>query len=64
MWMTFICMDAFLFSLGKQALENAKEIRLRQMENSQYKNAWEYMYNQESKQGKKKMEDACQKSWK
>ena len=64
MWMTFICMDAFLFSLGKQSLENAKEIRLRQMENSQYKNAWEYMYNQESKQGKKKMEDACQKSWK
>ena len=61
MWMTFVCMGVCLFALGKQALENAKEIKLRQLQNTQYKKAWEYMYNQESKQGKKKMEDAWQK---
>jgi hypothetical protein len=62
MWMTFVCMGSFLFSLGKQALNNTKEINLRQLENTQYKNAWNYMYNKESKQGKRKMEDAWQKN--
>ena len=62
MWMTFVCMGVCLFALGKQALENAKEIKLRQLEANQYKSAWEYMYNHESKQGKKKMENALQKS--
>jgi hypothetical protein len=63
MWMTSVCIGCFLFSLSKQALDDAKEIKLRQLENSQYKNAWNYMYNKESKQGKRKMEDAWQRSW-
>jgi hypothetical protein len=63
MWMTFVCMVCFLFSLGKQALDNTREIKLRQLGNDQYKNAWEYMYDHENKQGKKKMEDAWKKSW-
>ena len=29
MWMTPVCIGAFLFSLSKQALENSKEIKLR-----------------------------------
>jgi hypothetical protein len=56
-------MSCFLFSLGKQALDNAREIKLRQLENNQYKNAWQYMYEHENKQGKKKMEDAWKKNW-
>ena len=62
MWMTLVCSGAYLFSLGKQALEDLKEVKLRQLENDQYQNAWEYMYNRESKQGKKKMEDIWRKS--
>jgi len=61
MWMTLACSATFLFSLGKQALENTKQVKLRQSENNWYKNAWEYMYNKESKQGKKKMEETWQK---
>ena len=63
MWMTFVCMGTYLFALGKQALENAKEVKIAQLENNEYQNAWEYMYQHESKKGKKKMEDAWQKSW-
>jgi hypothetical protein len=62
--MTFVCISYFLFSLGKQALDNAREIKIRQMEYDQYKNAWQYMYDHESKTGKKKMENAWKKSWK
>jgi hypothetical protein len=54
MWMTFVCMGTFLFTLGKQALENIKQINLKRLENDQYKNAWGYMYNKESNPGKKK----------
>jgi hypothetical protein len=61
MWMTFVCMSCFLFSLGKQALDNAREIKLRQLENNQYKNAWQYMYDHGSKTGKKKMQEAWKK---
>ena len=64
MWLTLASMGCFLFALGKQAVENAKEVKLRQLEYDQYKNAWQYMYEHESKTGKKKMQDAWQKSWK
>ncbi len=40
MWMTLACMVVVLFSLGKQALENAKEVELMQLEHDQFKNAW------------------------
>jgi hypothetical protein len=63
MWMTFASMGCFLFTLGKQALDNAKEVKIRQMEYDQYKDAWQYMYEHENKQGKKKMEDVWKKSW-
>jgi hypothetical protein len=63
MWITFACMGAYLFVLGKQALENAEEVKLRQLESDQYRNAWQYLYDKENKQGKKKMDDAWQKSW-
>lgn len=62
MWMTLVCIGAFLFSLSSQALENSAEVKLRQLENDQYKNAWEYMYDKESKQGKRKMDDAWQEN--
>lgn len=62
MWMTLVCTAAFLFDLSKQALESTKKVKLRQLEYNQYKNAWEYMYDKENKQGKKKMEDAWRKS--
>ena len=58
MWMTAVCIGIFLYSLGKQALKNSKEIKLKQLENNQYEKAWKYMYGKENKQGKKKMDDA------
>ena len=57
MWMTLVCIGSFLFSFGSQALENSKEVKLIQLENAQYKNAWQFMYDKETKQGKKKMDD-------
>jgi len=44
-------------------LENYKEVQLRQLEANQYKNAWQYMYYQEGKQGKKKMDNLWQKAF-
>ena len=38
MWLTVVCIGVYLFSLGKIALENYKEIRLRQFESKTYKN--------------------------
>ena len=35
MWMTLVCSAAFLFALAKQALENTKDVKLRQLENNQ-----------------------------
>jgi hypothetical protein len=32
MWLTVVCIGVYLFSLGKTALENNKEVRLRQIE--------------------------------
>lgn len=61
-WLTVVCTGAYLFTLGKQAFENAKEVKLRQLEAEHYKNAWEFLYRQETKQGKKKMETIWQKS--
>ena len=63
MWMTLVSMGTYLFVLGKQALENYKEVQLRQLEANQYKNAWQYMYYQEGKQGKKKMDNLWQKAF-
>lgn len=62
MWMTVVCMGAYLFALGKQALENAKEVKLRELEADHYQNAWEYLYQQQTKQGKMKMETVWEKS--
>ncbi|WP_018615939.1 hypothetical protein [Segetibacter koreensis] len=63
MWFTLVSMGTYLFVLGKQALENYKEVQLRQLEANQYKNTWQYMYHQEGKQGKKKMDNAWQKAF-
>jgi hypothetical protein len=64
MWEMLVFVIVVLFVLGKQALENNKEVKLKQIENNLYKNAWNYMYDEENKQGKKKMEDAWWKSCK
>ena len=63
MWLTLVCMSCFLFSLGKQALENAKEVKLRQLEITSTKMPGSICMSMKAKQGKKKMEDAWQKSW-
>ncbi len=62
LWLTVVCTGTYLFTLVKQVLENAKEVKLRQLEANHYKNAWEFLYQQETKQGKKKMEAIWQKS--
>lgn len=53
MWLTVVCIGTYLFSLGKIALENNREVRLKQIETKAYKNAWEYLYNQADKKSKK-----------
>ena len=57
MWQTLVIAIIVLFMLSKQALENNKELRLKQIENDKYKKAWMYLYEKESKKGKKKMEE-------
>lgn len=54
MCMTFVSTGAYPFVLGKQALENSKEVKLRQLENNQYKNAWEYMTTMKASRAKRK----------
>src|SRR6185437_16062260 len=40
MWLTVVCTGAYFFSLAKTALENNREVRLKQLESESYKNAW------------------------
>ena len=62
MWLTVVSMGTYLFALGKQALENRREVQLQQLESNHYQHAWELMYRQETKKGKKKMEAIWHKS--
>lgn len=60
--MTLVCKIACLFALGKQALENIKEVKLRRLEIEPYQQALEYLYEQENKQGQKKMQEIMQRT--
>jgi len=52
----------YLFVLGKQFIENWTIVKEKQLEKTQIQNAWNYLYQHETKQGKKKMEAAWQKN--
>jgi len=62
MWLTVVSIGTYLFSLGKIALENNREVRLRQLESKSYKNAWQSLYYQETRRGKEKMEEVWRNS--
>lgn len=62
MWLTVVCIGAYLFSLGKIALENNREVRLKQLESKSYKNAWQFLYHQETRRGKERMEEVWRNS--
>ena len=53
MWQTLVLAMVVLFMLGKQALENNREFKLKHMENDQYKKAWMYLYDKE-RRGKRR----------
>ncbi len=61
-WMMIFLIATYLFALGKQFIENWTIINEKQLEKRKYESAWEYLYEHETKHGKKKMEDAWQKS--
>lgn len=63
MWQTLVLTIVVLFMLGKQALENNMMLRLKQIENDQYKKACMFLYDKESKKGKKKMDDVWNKTY-
>ncbi len=60
-WM-MIFLTATYLVLGKQFIENWTIVKEKQLEKTQIQNAWNYLYQHETKQGKKKMEAAWQKS--
>ncbi len=61
-WMMIFLIATYLFVLGKQFIENWTIIKEKQLERAQYENAWKYLYEHETKKGKKEMEEAWQKS--
>ncbi len=62
LWMMIFLTATYLFVLGKQFIGNWTIIKEKQFEKTQYENAWNYLYQHETKQGKKKMEEVWQKS--
>jgi hypothetical protein len=57
-WMIFAMIISFSFVLGKQYIQGTIEIHREQLETNQYVKAWNYLYQHESKSGKRKMEEA------
>jgi len=50
------------FCLGKQFIENWAIIKEKQLKKTQYENAWKYLYEHETKKGKKKMDEAWERN--
>ncbi len=51
----------YLFALSKHFIDNWAVIKEKQLEKTQYEKAWNYLYQHQNKQGKKKMEEAWEK---
>jgi len=60
-WMMIFLLATYLFVLSKHFIDNWAIIKEKQLEKTQYKNAWNYLYQHQNKQGKKKMEEAWEK---
>src|SRR3989442_14020174 len=54
-WMMIFLTATYLFALSKQFIDNWAVIKEKQLEKTQYENAWNYLYERETKQGKKTM---------
>ncbi len=55
-WMLMFLLSAYVFVLGKQAIQGWQNLRLNEAENSRYKSAWQEMYKTEGKQVRKRMD--------
>ena len=60
-WMMIFLLATYLFALSKHFIDNWAVIKEKQLEKTQYEKAWNYLYQHQNKQGKKKMEEAWEK---
>ena len=61
-WMMIFLISTYLFVLAQNCIKNWRTLKEKQLEQTGYKNAWEYLYQHESKQGERNMEKAWQKA--
>lgn len=61
-WMIMLLLATYLFVMGKQGIESWRSLKEKEIDGSQYKKAWRYLYQHERKlrQG---MDSAWIKSW-
>jgi hypothetical protein len=62
-WLVLVTVATYLFSLGKQYIDRSQSVREKELETNQYRKAWNYLYERESKTARRKMDSAWQKSW-
>ncbi len=62
--MLIFLIATYLFVLGEKFFDNWTFAKQNEATTDQYKNAWQYLYKQESKKGKKKMDSVLLKDYK
>ncbi len=63
LWIIILVLSTYLFALGKQFINNQTLIEENEMFLNHYKKAWQYLYKQENKNGKKRMDSAWLKEY-
>jgi hypothetical protein len=59
--MMIFLIATYLFSLGRQFIESNTVVRYKEAENSSYKKAWIYLYNNSKKSMRVKMDSVWRK---
>jgi hypothetical protein len=62
MWMAIIVFLHFLYNWAVNWTDNNKEIRMEQLQNDRFTNAWNYLYKKSNKVTRKLMDSAWMKS--
>jgi len=61
-WMMIFLIATYLFMLGKHGIDIWQSVKEKEVEDNQYKKAWQYLYTHE-KQVLSRMDSAWVKSW-
>jgi hypothetical protein len=62
-WVMVFLLATYLFALTRQFIDNWAIVRNNELNGNQYKKAWQYLYKNENKSGKRKMDSGWYKAY-